>query len=658
MPPHLQFPPYAVLTALSALLALYLARYAWQRRNVAGAAQLALLMCAAGVWGLAYTFELLSADVPAQIFFTRMAYPGIVSAAPAWFLFARRYTGRASTPWGERYRWVLWIIPGITLALVATNEYHGLMWGEFHSYTYGAYTVSRGVYGPWFWFHAAYSYLLLAYGTWALWLMARTQYRIYRSQSLALMVGILPPWIANGIYLTGHEPLPGLDMTVIALLLSGAILTLGLYRYHLLDVIPVAAETVLETMQDGILVVNREEVVLSLNQAAARMLGIARQWAAGSRLRRLLPTLPPGPGPHAITLNGLRLNVKRTSIPKHAHLRLVYLQDVTALQEAADLLRAQNRFLERLNHLTRAILVSESEEEVLPLLARLSATLFRADQSFIVLASEHQTDIYPAGEATDPSLREAVLALTRQSLETEKPIMRPGIARGPFASALVLPLISDKIRLGALCLTWARSHPMDDALRQQGEQVASQISLALARLRLLREVRLLAVQDDLTGAYNHRYLNITGQHLFARARRYDEPLCVLMFDLDHFKAINDRYGHLNGDLLLRQVAQRSRQSIRKSDILVRYGGDEFVILLPNTTLKTATGIARRLHDAVTAFPVPLEGAAVTLAFSMGMAARDDSTPDLESLIRKADRALYHAKNTGRNRICTYAEITP
>lgn len=650
-----QFPPYVVLTGPSALLALFLARYAWRRRSAAGAVQLTLLMTATAVWSLAYTLELLSADPQTQVLFTRLAYPGIVTVGPAWFLFARRYTGRSSTPWGEHYRWVLWVIPGITLLLVATNEQHGLIWREFHTYAYRTFSISRGTYGPWFWVHAAYSYLLLAYGTWALWVMARAQYHIYRFQSLALLVGILPPWIANGIYLAGYEPFPGLDLTVLALLLSGVMLTLGLYRYHLLDVIPVAAETILETMQDGILVINQQEVVLNLNRAASQMLGVARQWAAGARLRRLIPNLPVGKGPHEIYLNGYYLNIDITRVEKHPNLRLVYLHNVTALQDVTDQLRAQNRFLEQLNHLTRTILLSENEQDVLPLLAQLSTDLFHASQAFIIVGDENQVEVFPPLKEGETAQRATLMTLTAQALETGKPLIKTAKSSNVFASIMVLPLVSDKMRLGALCLAWKQPHHLDEIQMQRGEQVASQVSLALAKLRLLKEVQLLAVKDDLTGAYNHRYLNLTGQHLFARARRYQEALSVLMFDLDRFKAINDRYGHLNGDLLLRQVARRCQESIRASDILVRYGGDEFVILLPQTDLETATHIARRLHTAVTSTPIYLEGTTVTLTFSMGITTLDENVPNLESLIRHADQALYHAKHSGKNRICTYTE---
>lgn len=153
-----------------------------------------------------------------------------------------------------------------------------------------------------------------------------------------------------------------------------------------------------------------------------------------------------------------------------------------------------------------------------------------------------------------------------------------------------------------------------------------------------------AISDALTGAYNRRYME---NHLRGAIDRGDHPVSsLLLFDVDHFKAVNDRFGHDAGDLVLKRIAEVARQISRDSDVLFRLGGDEFVLYLPDVAAAGATAIARRLRDAVAASSAP-DTHVVTLSIGVVQRAPSDS---LEEWIRKADVALYQAKRAGRNRI--------
>ena len=124
----------------------------------------------------------------------------------------------------------------------------------------------------------------------------------------------------------------------------------------------------------------------------------------------------------------------------------------------------------------------------------------------------------------------------------------------------------------------------------------------------------------------------------------------MILDLDHFKQINDRYGHSGGDLVLCEFARRARASIREVDFIGRYGGEEFVILLPETVAETSLQVAERLRAAVEREPVLLPGEALHVTVSIGVSRKDEHTPDLETLVARADQALYIAKYRGRNRV--------
>jgi diguanylate cyclase (GGDEF)-like protein len=159
----------------------------------------------------------------------------------------------------------------------------------------------------------------------------------------------------------------------------------------------------------------------------------------------------------------------------------------------------------------------------------------------------------------------------------------------------------------------------------------------------------LAHFDMLTGLPNRALLIDRLTQESARAKRGARPFAVLMFDLDGFKKVNDTWGHAAGDQVLRQVAQRARECVRASDTIGRLGGDEFLALLPETTLEGAQGVAEKLREALRR-PYDIQKTTATLGASVGIAVFPQHGTDSEDLQRAADGALYHSKREGKNRI--------
>lgn len=160
---------------------------------------------------------------------------------------------------------------------------------------------------------------------------------------------------------------------------------------------------------------------------------------------------------------------------------------------------------------------------------------------------------------------------------------------------------------------------------------------------------LLAASDPLTGLVNRRRFLEMGQAELERSLRYGRPLAVLVMDVDHFKRVNDSFGHATGDLVLRQTAQACLAVLREPDVLGRLGGDEFAALLPETTLEGALALAERLRQAVGGLRLDYRGQAVRTSLSIGVAAmKPDDTP--HGLIERADAALYKAKHQGRDQV--------
>jgi diguanylate cyclase (GGDEF)-like protein len=166
-------------------------------------------------------------------------------------------------------------------------------------------------------------------------------------------------------------------------------------------------------------------------------------------------------------------------------------------------------------------------------------------------------------------------------------------------------------------------------------------------------VKLQADHDALTRLHNRRSLDERLRTEFERHRRYGHPMSLLLLDIDHFKVINDTYGHQAGDAVLRELADVLRNAIRTTDFVARYGGEEFVIILPHTEEAQGHMLAERLRHCIEQCQVQHHGVQLSATVSIGVAGfRPGAFANVEELVREADRALYLAKANGRNLVCT------
>lgn len=172
-----------------------------------------------------------------------------------------------------------------------------------------------------------------------------------------------------------------------------------------------------------------------------------------------------------------------------------------------------------------------------------------------------------------------------------------------------------------------------------------------------RELESLSVTDDLTKLYNHRAMQQRLKDEFRRAQRYNEPLSLLMLDVDHFKSVNDRYGHLFGDKVLSELAGVLKEHVREIDIVARYGGEEFMVILPETHFSGSLTVADRLWRAVAEHPFEHDDTQVAITVSVGISFfPNKNIANVEQLVQFADEALYQAKQQGRNRICLHQHM--
>jgi diguanylate cyclase (GGDEF)-like protein len=232
-------------------------------------------------------------------------------------------------------------------------------------------------------------------------------------------------------------------------------------------------------------------------------------------------------------------------------------------------------------------------------------------------------------------------------------------------SLLVIPIVLGDENVGSLVLRAAR-HAGTFSEREIGffEIVTEAASNALERAQLFetiqaanRRLEQLAITDGLTNLYNIRFFRERMDEELQRAQRYDLPLTCMIMDVDNFKTFNDTYGHLSGDMVLREIARRTLECVRRNDVLARYGGEEFVVLMPQTDLNGGLVEADRIRESICQTPFEVEGGEVNVTISAGVGYYDhEKMKSSEDLLRQADQGLYAAKGAGKNCVIGPEEI--
>ncbi len=341
----------------------------------------------------------------------------------------------------------------------------------------------------------------------------------------------------------------------------------------------------------------------------------------------------------------------------------VFARQTAIALENARLYAAERKRSQELEAIRQASLSLTSSLElpvVLDTILAHAIQLLKADNASIFLYDGKQLS-FGAARWADGLVREMPNprenGVTYQVAHSGNPIIIPDINNDPFyqhwqwgGSMVSQPLLIGKQARGVMNLALDHPHQfIEDELRTL-HLLADQAALALENARLFEEAQRLAITDDLTGLNTRRYFFNLAEAEFARSVRFDHSLTAIMLDADHFKHVNDTYGHAVGDEVLRAIAQRLLANLRSIDIIGRYGGEEFVILLPETGLAAALQVAERLRSSIANEPIRTNKISLKATISVGIAERSKRTLNLDVLVNQADEVLLKAKNDGRNQV--------
>lgn len=535
---HIQAHPYALLLLAATVVAVATGRAAWHRRAASEAARpLAALLAGLAMWSGAYATSWSTTTRGAELGFLDATYVGVGIVPVAFLIFCLRLRGSA---WPRPPSRLGWLAVGPVLGLLAASLNPANLF-----YPHVAVTLIHGraelawTRGPLFWANTAYAYLLLGAAYWALARGISSRDAHHRRQRISVLAAATIPVLANLATETGLVRISSLDVTPIAFTATAAIFAWSILHQRLLDVVPVARHVLVETMADGVVVIDHRGRIADLNPAAAQL------------VRSIWPV--------AGSLLGFRAVEVWSEWPA----------------------------------------IAESDDG---------------------LVTRH---VGPADGGRDLEIQVTHLVV-------------PG--RPDDGALLVIRDVTERNAVQRELLA------ANAALRLQVDEIEQ------LRMRLAEE----AIRDPLTGLHNRRHFDEMLGAVLARAARDDSPVSLVMLDVDHFKDLNDRWGHAAGDRVLQDAGALLRRSTRAGDVACRWGGEEFVLILPGADTAQAV---ERAEEWIGVSTAASDGNPISYTLSAGVSTfpADGMNPDL--LFQSADRALYAAKRSGRARVIAACDLT-
>ena len=504
---------------------------AW-RRSAPGSRALSLLLVFMTIWSGCYALHWLPIPSSLKVVVPSATYVGVIGVPNLYLIFALSFTNHGER-FNRRLLFLLAVEPAITLLLVFTNNYHHLVFRMVGDNL----TRLQLEHGPWYLINLVYSYIMISLGIIVLIYDMMRSSPLLRYQHRAILFASCVPWGLNILseYILGTNQL---DLTPIAFGLTGILLTYAVIRNRIMNIVPVARTRIIESMSDGILVLDAQNRIVDINPAMEML-----------------------------------LNRKPTS------------------------------------------LLGKSASETLEIWMDEDGSLFHSGEAHTELK-------IPDAPSRYLDLRVTPLYDSHQHLTGRLMVFRDITER----------------------------KQVEKELRYANDRLQSQL-IEIGTLQ--SKLRSQAVHDPLTNVFNRRYLDETLDRELARASREDYPVCVIMLDIDHFKKVNDSYGHEAGDIVLKALARTLVTHNRRGDFVCRFGGEEFVVVMPNILMESAYQRAKELRAELNSLRVPYGPFNLTITISMGIASYPANGADRESVLRAADRAMYAAKQAGRDHILTY-----
>lgn len=501
----------------SAALAAFMSFKAWQRRPQFAATAFSLFMLAAAVWCFGYGMEIWVPELSAMLFWSKVQYLAIATVSTFFLIFCLQYARRWQPP--SYYFSLLFIIPVLTIIIAWLEPKTGLLWQDIHVISNGYFSILTFIYGPVFWLIVGYSYLQLLACTYILIDLTRRVPDLYKRQIRVLVFASMLPWLGNISYIFGIDLIPGLDLTPFGFILGGFVMAWGLNRVQLLNITPIARNQILEQLADGLLVLNRREQIIDINDAAANLLNTSAEAVMGQEAVALFTgPLAPLQAYKKLDNDHEELNLSQPNNPRYLDLhvtslydyreeyigRTLILADITNRKLAELALTRQKQLFENLVEITRSVLeretihdsLKETVKKALMLTGAESGSLFLLDSSGKVENSLLARGDLPVEEKRDIEsdvMRYGVAGWVNQHHQaiiipdTTKDDRWMTLPDQPYQalSVMAIPIMTGEQLLALLTLTHSQQYFFAPDSLQLMQAAADQVALALRNVQMV-----------------------------------------------------------------------------------------------------------------------------------------------------------------------------
>lgn len=331
-------------------------------------------------------------------------------------------------------------------------------------------------------------------------------------------------------------------------------------------------------------------------------------------------------------------------------------EDISDYKHAAEKLRQHTQELSLLNHLSDTLQQCEKEPDTYAIIVDVCQNLFPEDSGCLGIMNAADSTMQVMDFWGDAPYHDHHV----NTVQDEQGLLCPHRLYNPHHECISVPIVASDEILGllSLCFQHKSGHDLDienadhelKAKQMILTRVARHYALSLANLRLREQLKREAIHDPLTGLYNRRYMEEALQQEAFRAKRHQGQIGILMLDIDHFKLFNDLHGHKVGDVVLQELGTFLKMNVRREDIVCRYGGEEFLVILPNTSLENAQHRAEALRSGVKQMTVSCQEQSFHISLSIGVAAFPEHGLEISDVVNCSDLALYRAKESGRDQV--------
>lgn len=609
-------------------------------------------------WGVMVTLGYAAVPLQLKVFFAVLDAWGYRTAEAFLFLFALCFAGYEHI---AEKKWIkaIALFQILSHALLAsTNQWHGLIWKDFIPQ---ANNVVLFVHGPAFSLTVITGYSLALIDM-ILFVIASFQgSNIIKRQARLLITAFLVQTFLNVAYNIDLFGMPGVDWTSIASAFTNVFVLWALSGQRLLDINPIARNKLINNLSDGMIALDLKNRIIDINRSAAEILGNGEDALLGKNLEDIFPRFsselreaPEKEVKFELHINDQRfydtlISPLRDEWPKGLVGRLIILRDITELKQKELRLLQLHKAVEQSPVSVVITDIQGNIEYINPHFSQLTG--YALDE---VMGKNPR--IIQSGDTT-PETYDEMWKTIRSGKVWRGEVWNKKKNGEPYCEVeIIAPVIdSDGTIVNYIAIkedvtaekeSDAKLHEAYVKLEEQMKEIQG----------LQDELREQAIRDPLTKLHNRHYLKETLSRELSRAMREKYPVSFLLLDIDHFKHVNDTYGHAAGDFVLRDLADHLAEFTRTGDIVCRYGGEEFLVAFPNTKELDAFLIADRLRESIQESPIYVDHNMISITISAGISEFPTHGQYETLVLETADKALYHAKHNGRNQVVLWSKI--